>query len=77
LASDSSILTIAGRDIKPGERVTIELPVPSLYTHTQLEMPLQIIRGRKPGVGVETGNREFNCDAFTGLDIAPGDGQDR
>lgn len=49
MASDSSILTIAGRDIKPGERVTIELPVPSLYTHTQLEMPLQIIRGRKPG----------------------------
>ena len=42
-------LVIAGREIKPGERVTIELPVPSLYTHTQLEMPIQVVRGKKPG----------------------------
>ncbi len=27
----------------------IELPVPSLYTHTELEMPVQVIRGKKPG----------------------------
>ncbi|MEQ8952766.1 MAG: succinylglutamate desuccinylase/aspartoacylase family protein, partial [Gammaproteobacteria bacterium] len=27
----------------------LELPVPSLYTHTKLEMPVQVIRGKKPG----------------------------
>ena len=47
--TDPSILSIAGQDIRRGERKTLELPVPSLYTHTQLEMPVQVIRGKKPG----------------------------
>ncbi len=42
-------ITIAGVSVRPGERVSTEIPVPSLYTHTQLEMPIQIIHGRKPG----------------------------
>ncbi len=42
-------LSIGGIDIKPGERKTLELPVPSLYTHTQLEMPVQVIRGKQAG----------------------------
>lgn len=42
-------LVIGGQAIKPGQRVTIDLPVPSLYTHTQLEMPIQVLRGKKPG----------------------------
>ncbi len=49
MAKDNSVLRIAGTDIKPGERITLEFPVPSLYTHTQLEMPVQVIRGKKPG----------------------------
>lgn len=49
MAKDNSVLRIAGTDIKPGERKTLEFPVPSLYTHTQLEMPVQVIRGKKPG----------------------------
>ena len=49
MAKDKSVLTIAGQDVKPGERVTLEFPVPSLYTHTQLEMPVQVIRGKKSG----------------------------
>lgn len=49
MAEDQPILHIAGRDIHRGERVTLEFPVPSLYTHTQLEMPVQVIRGKKPG----------------------------
>lgn len=49
MAKSNSTLNIAGHEIRPGERKTLELPVPSLYTHTQLEMPIQVIRGRKPG----------------------------
>ena len=49
MAKDNSVLRIAGQDVKPGERVTLEFPVPSLYTHTQLEMPVQVLRGKKPG----------------------------
>lgn len=29
--------------------MVIDLPVPSLYTHTQLEMPVQVVRGKKDG----------------------------
>ena len=43
------VLHIAGQEILPGETRMIDLPVPSLYTHTQLEMPIQVIRGKKPG----------------------------
>lgn len=42
-------LTIGGRDILPGERVTIDLPVAGLYTHAPVTMPVQVIRGKKPG----------------------------
>lgn len=42
-------IIVGGEEIKPGERKTLELAVPSLYTHTQLEMPVQVIRGKKPG----------------------------
>jgi len=42
-------LLIGGTEVLPGERRTIELPLPPLYTHTQLHMPVHVIRGRKPG----------------------------
>lgn len=42
-------IEIAGVAINPGQRTSIELPVPSLYTHTQLEMPVQVVHGKKPG----------------------------
>lgn len=40
---------IAGVVIKPGQRLSLEIPVPSLYTHTELEMPLHVVHGRKSG----------------------------
>jgi len=43
------ILHINGHEVWPGERAAIDLPVPSLYTHTQLEMPIQVLRGKKSG----------------------------
>lgn len=40
---------IADVVIKPGQRTSIDIPVPSLYTHTELEMPLHVVHGRKAG----------------------------
>ena len=40
---------IAGVVIKPGQRISLEIPVPSLYTHTELEMPVHVVHGRKSG----------------------------
>jgi len=40
---------ICNKLIKPGTRQTLELPVPSLYTHTTLELPVHVIHGRQNG----------------------------
>lgn len=42
-------ITICNTTINPGERKTLEIPVPSLYTHTSLELPVHVIHGKKPG----------------------------
>ena len=43
------VLTLGEHAIALGERRTIELPVTDLYTHTSLKMPVQVVRGKKPG----------------------------
>jgi predicted deacylase len=42
-------LVISGESIAPGTRVTIDLPVPQLYTHTPMTMRVQVVHGRRPG----------------------------
>jgi uncharacterized protein len=42
-------LIIAGQSIEPGTRQNIDLPVALLHTQTPMNMPVQIIRGRKDG----------------------------
>jgi predicted deacylase len=42
-------ITIADTTLKPGTRATIHIPVPRLYTHTQMSMPVHVIHGKKPG----------------------------
>ncbi|UDL04223.1 succinylglutamate desuccinylase/aspartoacylase family protein [Marinobacter sp. CA1] len=40
---------IAGTEVKPGTRATVEIPVAKLYTHTPLHLPVEIIHGRRDG----------------------------
>lgn len=42
-------MLIAGQEIKPGESRIIEVPLPDLYMHTALSMPVQVIRGHRSG----------------------------
>lgn len=42
-------LIIAGQRIEPGSRQNIDLPVALLHTQTPMNMPVQIIRGRRDG----------------------------
>ncbi len=56
-------LTLGGIDIWPGESRSIELELPSLYTHASLSMPVQVIRGKKPGPSL------FVCGAIHGDEI--------
>lgn len=42
-------LIIGGVAVAPGERRAIELPITELYNHTTVTMPVEVIRGKKPG----------------------------
>lgn len=59
----SADLVIGGRSISLGSRVTVELPVPLLYTHTPVAMPVQVLRGRRDGP------RLFVCAAVHGDEL--------
>ncbi len=41
--------TLAGRTVNPGERLQFDLSVANLYTHTPLEMPVEVVHGKHPG----------------------------
>lgn len=42
-------ITISDTIVKPGTRATIQIPVPRLYNHTKMTMPIQVIHGKKTG----------------------------
>lgn len=42
-------LQINGRRISRGSRTTVDLPLPQLYTHTPMTMPVHVVRGRHDG----------------------------
>jgi len=42
-------LIINGVTIKPGTRTTLELPAGKLYTHVPVNIPVQVVMGKKPG----------------------------
>jgi predicted deacylase len=56
-------LEIAGTEIPPGERRTIEIPVGRRYTRSDLFLPVEVIHGRAPGP------RLFICAAVHGNEI--------
>lgn len=45
----SDMFEIAGCKVPPGSSQKIELPVAHLYTSTQMNMPIQVIRSRRAG----------------------------
>lgn len=44
-----TVFSIGGVEVKPGEQKTVELPMPELYDCTPMNMPVHVIRGKKPG----------------------------
>ena len=42
-------LRIGGETIGAGQRRTIELPLSRVFSHVDLNMPVQVVRGRRPG----------------------------
>ena len=56
-------LTINGTSIQPGQRVTLDIPLPQLYTHTPMTMPAHVIRGKREGPSL------FVCAALHGDEL--------
>ncbi len=56
-------MKIAGTIVKRGERVTLDVPLPQLYTHTPLTLPVHVVRGRRDGP------RLFVCAAIHGDEL--------
>ena len=42
-------IEIAGVAIQPGSRQSIDIPLPSFYTHSSVNMPVHVVHGRRPG----------------------------
>ncbi|BCR06588.1 succinylglutamate desuccinylase [Desulfuromonas versatilis] len=42
-------ITIGGRQVQPGRREIIDLPMARLYTHTEMMMPVHVAHGRREG----------------------------
>lgn len=42
-------LAVGTVEARPGQRVTVDLPIARLYTDTSLHMPVKVIRGRRAG----------------------------
>lgn len=40
---------LGGMTIKPGERLTVELPMARLYTRNEMTLPVQVVHGKRPG----------------------------
>ena len=40
---------IAGHVIAPGQQLRFDLPTAQLYTHTPLDMPVEVFHGKRPG----------------------------
>jgi predicted deacylase len=40
---------IGDRSVPPGQRELVELPLPRLYTHTPMTMPVHVVHGRRDG----------------------------
>lgn len=54
---------IGDTEVRPGQRLTVDLAVSRLYTHTELTVPVHVIQGTKAGP------RLFVCAAIHGDEI--------
>ncbi len=58
-----SDVVIAGRSVAAGKSALVSLPVASLYTHNDLAIDVQVVRGKRPGPTL------FVCAAVHGDEI--------
>lgn len=65
---NSSDVIMCGRTIRPGEWVTVEVPIPHLYTHTPMYMVVHVVRGRHEGPHLFV-SAAMHGDELNGIEI--------
>ncbi len=68
LKSKASAFEINGVRVAPGSRETIDVPLPQLYTHTPLNMPVHVVRGRRDGPRLFV-SAAIHGDELNGIEI--------
>lgn len=66
--SNHRVVEIGGTKIMPGERRRLLLPVAMLYTHTNVEMPVHVINGRRQGPSLFV-SAAIHGDELNGIEI--------
>jgi predicted deacylase len=59
---------IGGVSIQPGERRYVDLPLPPLYTHTSVAMPIHVIHSKHPGPSLFV-TAAIHGDEINGIEI--------
>ena len=68
MAGRADSVLIGGHEIGPGQRRTLQLPLPRLYTHADTSLPVEVIRGKKPGPRLFV-SAAIHGDELNGLEI--------
>jgi predicted deacylase len=61
-------ITINGITVTAGNRVTVDLPLGKLYTHSPLSMPVHVVCGKKPGPNLFV-SAAIHGDELNGVEI--------
>ena len=61
-------IEIGGVSVKPGSRQSIDIPLPSFYTHSSVNMPVHVVHGRRAGP-VLLVSAAIHGDEITGVEI--------
>jgi uncharacterized protein len=61
-------LSIGGVSVEPGQRAKISLPVGRLYTHDELSMPVEVLRGKSAGPRLFV-SAALHGDEINGMEI--------
>jgi len=64
----SNHFQINGIAVKPGQRATVNIPVARLHTHTEMTMPVHVVRGRKDGPRLFV-SAAIHGDEISGVEI--------
>ncbi len=65
---NSGAIEVNGQVIEAGTRVTVELNLPGLYTHTPITMPVHVVRGRRDGPRLFV-SAAIHGDELNGIEI--------